>query len=70
MKTKIVSLLLPFFLLCAGCVGGWPKDAYIQGAKSKVNTPWGSSEKSADIMATGSAANNIAKPDQPLILKK
>jgi len=67
MKTKIALLLLASLAL-SGCQS-WPKDAYVQGAKSTVNTPWGPSTFSADIMATGTAAKNISLPEQPVVKK-
>ncbi len=61
---KIVSLAvsLAFAALCQSC-HNWPKDSYIQGAKSTVNTPWGPSTLEADIVATGTAAKNISLPE-------
>jgi len=58
MKTLLAALCLSF----AGCQS-WPKDAYIQGAKSTVNAPWGPSTLEAEIIATGTAAKNITIPE-------
>lgn len=46
-----------------GCAGSWPKDSYIVGAKSEVNTPWGPIKQNADVMATGVAARNASITD-------
>lgn len=61
-----VFLLLGLLVLAlaAGCQS-WPRDAYIQGAKSTVNTPWGPMTQEADILATGTAAKNISLPELP-----
>lgn len=65
------KVLFAIATICAltGCQS-WPRDAYVQGAKSTVNTPWGPSTFTADIMATGSAARNISLPEQPVVKSK
>lgn len=60
------GLLASCLILLSGCQS-WPKDAYIQGAKSTVNTPWGPSTMEADMIATGSAARNISLPESPTV---
>lgn len=60
MKTLLILCLVTL----AGCQS-WPKDSYIQNAQSTVNTPWGPSTLSADIIATGLAAKNISLPESP-----
>lgn len=55
-RTFLLSLLVP--VLFSGC-HNFPRDSYIQGAKSTVNTPWGPSTLQAEIVATGTAAKNI-----------
>lgn len=62
MKHRLVVALASALLCLSGCQQ-WPKDAYIQGAKSTVNTPWGPSTLEAEIIATGSAAKNISLPE-------
>lgn len=73
---KPIRSVSVFFLLStlilwivSGCQS-WPKDAYIQGAKSTVNTPWGPSTLEAEMIATGSAARNISLPETPTIAPK
>jgi hypothetical protein len=62
MKQPIRDLLAVVLLsLLAGCAQGWPKDSYIENAKSTVNTPWGPSTQEASVIATGTAANNASK---------
>jgi hypothetical protein len=53
--------LLPLLLLSllSGC-HNWPKDSYIEGAKSTINTPWGPSTLEANVIATGTAAKATA----------
>ena len=58
----LVACLILFVFFTSGCQN-WPKDAYIQDAKSTVNTPWGPSTLEAGIIATGKAAANISLPD-------
>lgn len=67
MKTRLIISLLAAAL--SGC-HNFPRDAYIQGAKSTVNTPWGPSTLQAEIMATGTAARNISLPETPVVLQK
>lgn len=66
MKTAryLPAALILASLLLSGCQS-WPKDAYIQGAKSTVNTPWGPMTQEADMIATGTAARNISLPELP-----
>jgi len=62
---KLAFLLFPTLVL-TGCVHNFPKDAYGQGVKSTVNTPWGPSTLEVEILATGSAAKNISLPETPV----
>lgn len=63
---KAISLIITVALAgFAGCQS-WPKDSYIQGAKSVVNTPWGPSTLEAEMIATGAAAKNISLPETPV----
>ena len=64
--------LRTFAVLCAfalslplgGCfTHNLPKDAFMQGAHSKIVTPWGTHELVIDMAATGSAAKNVTLPD-------
>jgi hypothetical protein len=55
-KTITTFILL---ILSTGCQN-WPKDSYIQGAKSTVNTPWGPSTLEAEVIATGKAAQEMS----------
>lgn len=48
-------------LALTGCGHQFPKDSYIEGAKSTINTPWGPSTIEANVIATGTAANNTSK---------
>ncbi len=75
MKThtvRILALWLPLAVaaLCfagcfTGCAQGWPKDSYIEKAESTINTPWGPSVQKADVIATGTAANNATRTPAP-----
>jgi hypothetical protein len=56
MKTSIKILALAVIPLVTGCTHHWPKDSYIQGATSTINTPWGPSVQRINVLATGSAA--------------
>jgi PBP1b-binding outer membrane lipoprotein LpoB len=69
MKTRIASLIFVTLVL-TGCVHNFPKDAYGQGVKSTVNTPWGPSTLEVEILATGTAAKNISLPETPSEPKK
>ncbi len=70
MKHPSLPLVLLLILPLSGCVGAqWPKDAYIKNAKSAVKTPWGSSDQSAAIMATGAAARNLTEDEKKEIVK-
>jgi PBP1b-binding outer membrane lipoprotein LpoB len=51
--------LVILVLLLSGC-HNWPKDSYLEGVKSTVNTPWGPSTIEAKVIATGTAANKTA----------
>lgn len=65
MKPRLaLAISVAFTALCSGC-HNFPRDGYVQGMKSTVNTPWGPSTIEADILATGSAARNISLPEMP-----
>lgn len=66
MKTNSLLnvVLLASLITMTGCFShNFPKDAYIQGAHSKIVTPWGTSELVVDKAATGQAAKNVSLPD-------
>lgn len=55
---SLVSLLL------SGCfTHNLPKDSFMQGAHSKIVTPWGTHELVIDMAATGLAAKNVTLPE-------
>lgn len=57
MKKLIPLLLLP---LLSGCAShSLPKDAYMKGVKSEINTPWGSHKLEISEAATGAATKAI-----------
>ena len=58
MKTPRIILIIAGAFGLAGCQN-WPKDSYISGARSTVNTPWGPSTLEADVVATGKAASLV-----------
>lgn len=50
----------------AGCfTHNLPRDAFMQGAHSKIVTPWGTHELIIDMAATGTAAKNVTLPEIP-----
>lgn len=61
--------VMPF--LISGC-HNFPRDSYMTGVKSTINTPWGPSTIEAAIVATGTAAKNVSLPDvvPPVAAKK
>lgn len=69
MKTNRLILAAIAITTLSGCQT-WPRDAYIQGAKSTVNTPWGPMTQEAEMMATGKAAQNISLPDLSAVASK
>ena len=68
MKRLLFLLPFSFFLLClSGCFShNLPRDAFMQGAHSKIVTPWGTHELVIDMAATGTAAKNVTLPDAPI----
>ncbi len=58
-KIRLAAYLLFPIVAMVGC-HHWPKDSYIQGASSTINTPWGPSTQKAEIIATGKAAQNAS----------
>ncbi len=69
MKIRRLSLAAALALASAltGC-HNFPRDAYGQGVKSTINTPWGPSTLEVEIIATGTAAKNISLPETPVQL--
>lgn len=68
MKTLRLSLCLCVSVVSLLCLSGCfthnlPRDAYMQGAHSKIVTPWGTHELVIDMAATGTAAKNITVPE-------
>ena len=55
----VVVFLLAMILYTPGC-HSLPKDSYIKGLDSTVNTPWGPSTLKAVEVATGKAAQNAS----------
>lgn len=53
-------LLLCLVALTSVSCSSWPKDSYIENAKTTVNTPWGPSTSEAGVIATGKAAQNAS----------
>lgn len=58
----LCASVLPFLL--SGCfTHNLPRDAFMQGAHSKIVTPWGTHELVIDMAATGTAAKNVTLPE-------
>lgn len=58
MKT---ALALIACALLSGCIShDLPKDAYMRGVKSEINTPWGSHKLDIEEAGTGVAAKNAS----------
>ncbi len=54
-------LILSLIAALSGCMShSLPKDTYMRGVKSKINTPWGSHELQLEEAATGTAAKNAS----------
>lgn len=66
-RARALLLAILFPVLFAGCAHKLPKDAWLKGVKSTVNTPWGPSTLDIAEAATGKAAANRTQqiPDAP-----
>ncbi len=54
----VLATVILMSALATGCTA-LPKNAYMRGVKSTINTPWGPSTMEAAEVATGTAARNI-----------
>lgn len=54
------AILILLLLATSGCMShNLPKDALVEGAYSKITTPWGTSELKIDKAATGIASRPL-----------